>query len=615
MGPPGRQNRVDALTQGYPEPDEEYMAPVLDQDDMESHFLEDSKDVYLGEWDDYYEHLPEDQEYYEPIKQPKMNVLACFTRRKAVKTLPAASHGPEPEVGPNGQFVDTGEPSGDVAIESLENKQTTSVLQTSVATDSMNPAQELPVPLDPEAQLVEVEETNIADPVVQITRDVLPPNTVVHTGTMITPEVISPEDADAAAYIIPPPPEFTDFLEHADVADYITPPPPEFTDFLEHADVADYIIPPPLEFADSLEHTDVGDDILPPPPEFIDSLEYADVRDEILALQPEFTDFSETADIMHDPSVAQTADRLLETATDNDCLPQHERLVQSKPCVTGTKDVSEPVNKTTADPNAVENCVIETINPAISAVEQCTVDSTIPGPSQPPRKEQKVASTLSRSTKPRDLTVEVQLNGKTTRFLVDTGAAVSVMDAQHLQDLYNGQPPPLDRSASRALKTVSGEDLPVRWILHTTINIAGGNYPCEFKVIEGVTYRGVLGHDFLCANCADISFATNTLQLKGQSPVTVSEDLLTVVAPATYIVLPRSETIITAIRGTLQSQAEIADQFTDVIISEALPPETEIVDQAWKQAPPVNLMPTEGTCIPGTDSTAGYNQTYSRAER
>ena len=147
LGPPGRQNRVAALTEGYPEPDEEYMAPVLDQDGMESYFLEDN-----------------------------------------------------------------------------------------------------------------------ADPAVQVTRDVPPPNAVVHTGTMITPEIISPENADVAAYIIPPPPEFVDFLENADMGDVTLPPPPEFVDCLENADM--------------------GDDISPPP--------------------PEFADFSETAASMHDPSVAQT---------------------------------------------------------------------------------------------------------------------------------------------------------------------------------------------------------------------------------------------------------------------------------------------------------------------
>ena len=111
MGTPGRQNRVAALTEGYAELDEEYMAPVLDQDDMESHFLEDSEDVHLGEWDDYYDYLREDEEYYEPIKQSKMNVLTCPSGREAVKTLPNAFQDPKSEAGPKKQFVHTGEPN------------------------------------------------------------------------------------------------------------------------------------------------------------------------------------------------------------------------------------------------------------------------------------------------------------------------------------------------------------------------------------------------------------------------------------------------------------------------------------------------------------------------
>jgi len=129
---------------------------------------------------------------------------------------------------------------------------------------------------------------------------------------------------------------------------------------------------------------------------------------------------------------------------------------------------------------------------------------------------------------------------------VDTGAAVSVLDADHMLELYDGHPPPLKPSESRLLKTVSGENLPVRGILCTSISIAGGNYPCEFKVLEGVTYKGVLGRDFLRATRANISFDKYTLQLKDTAPVTFSEDLLVLIASVTYVVPPRSETVIPA---------------------------------------------------------------------
>ena len=58
--------------------------------------------------------------------------------------------------------------------------------------------------------------------------------------------------------------------------------------------------------------------------------------------------------------------------------------------------------------------------------------------------------------------MEVQIYGKTsTRCLMDTGAAVSVLDADHMLESYDCQPPPLNMSESKLLKTVSGENLPV----------------------------------------------------------------------------------------------------------------------------------------------------------
>ena len=56
-----------------------------------------------------------------------------------------------------------------------------------------------------------------------------------------------------------------------------------------------------------------------------------------------------------------------------------------------------------------------------------------------------------------------------------------------------------------------------------TIGIAGGNYPCESKVLEGVTYKGVLGRDFLRATSANIKC---TLQLKDKTAVAFLEDHL-----------------------------------------------------------------------------------------
>ena len=89
-----------------------------------------------------------------------------------------------------------------------------------------------------------------------------------------------------------------------------------------------------------------------------------------------------------------------------------------------------------------------------------------------------VASTSTKKPQS-DLTVEVKINGKTTRCLVDTRAAVSVLDAHHMLELYDGQALPLKPSKSKLLKTVSGESLPVRGIPCTSIDIVGGTFLCE----------------------------------------------------------------------------------------------------------------------------------------
>ena len=144
-----------------------------------------------------------------------------------------------------------------------------------------------------------------------------------------------------------------------------------------------------------------------------------------------------------------------------------------------------------------------------------------------------------------ELTAQVQMNGKATRFLVDTGAAVSVLDTKHMVDIYDGHPLPLRPSESSAIKTVSGQPLPIHGVLCTDISIAGVTYPCEFKVLDDVTYRGVLGRHFLEATGAVISMENRTMQLKDRSPIS-SEDLKAVIAPATYIIPQLSETVLPA---------------------------------------------------------------------
>lgn len=88
--------------------------------------------------------------------------------------------------------------------------------------------------------------------------------------------------------------------------------------------------------------------------------------------------------------------------------------------------------------------------------------------------------------------------------------------------------------------------MPIRGILQTVIEIAGGKYPCTFKVTEGVEYKGVLGRDFLHAHRANISFETQMLELTDPASTNFSVDLIAVVAPNTCVIPLRSETVLPA---------------------------------------------------------------------
>ena len=75
-------------------------------------------------------------------------------------------------------------------------------------------------------------------------------------------------------------------------------------------------------------------------------------------------------------------------------------------------------------------------------------------------------------SKPRDLTVSAILNGQRIKALVDTGAAVSVIDENFLKEIYQGHLPPLQKHSSGDVKTVSGAPLPVSGRFTTTLEIA-----------------------------------------------------------------------------------------------------------------------------------------------
>ena len=225
--------------------------------------------------------------------------------------------------------------------------------------------------------------------------------------------------------------------------------------------------------------------------------------------------------------------------------PDHRKMTEGKG--TSSIDVKKEVPSTTNRHIASSTKLAPACQPAIGTTPEYQSLPTIPGSgdiTSTPQK--KLAANSTQKDKPGELMVEVGINGKTMRCLVDTGAAISVLDAKHLAYLYDGKIPPLKPSAMDSIRTVSGQPMPIRGVLQTDIEIAGGQYPCDFKVIDGLDYKGVLGRDFCYAQQAQISFETLTIALKNPPTVLFSDALVAVVAPSTYIIPPRSEVVFPA---------------------------------------------------------------------
>ena len=156
-----------------------------------------------------------------------------------------------------------------------------------------------------------------------------------------------------------------------------------------------------------------------------------------------------------------------------------------------------------------------------------------------------------------------------TRFLVDTGASMSVIVYSHLQEMFDDNPIMAPTSPCRAIQTVSGEQLPIVGTVTVTLSITDGNYPCELKVIKGLTYKAVLGRDFLRAHGAVINLQTEMLELE-EHPTRTHEEMRSSHALSTYVISPRSEAVIparvhrTVVSGTIglvESVPRLAERY------------------------------------------------------
>ena len=155
---------------------------------------------------------------------------------------------------------------------------------------------------------------------------------------------------------------------------------------------------------------------------------------------------------------------------------------------------------------------------------------------------------------PGSLYVTGSILNRISQMLVDTGASVTAVSSSFFSSL--SARPRLEPSLLLNIRTVSGEELPVRGQTTLILTLGDVNYTLGALVIDNLTYPVVLGRDFLMHYGSVIDMQANSLMLSGNSPVPLhhssgilniapeTPDSLTVHANATFILAPLSETVI-----------------------------------------------------------------------
>jgi len=360
-------------------------------------------------------------------------------------------------------------------------------------------------------------------------------------------------DINSLEVLLPPPLEFQD--------DY-RPPDPKETESQLESNFLEVLLPPPLEFQD---------DYKPPEPEETMSQLDSNFLEVLLPPPLELRDDYKSPDTegigsqLSIPNATMAMnDCLLQTTEDNVKETESWPRPPMTPCGESTADQFDEVS--TADSQSDPGLATKMMD-KVTNLEKVSTDQPVPKDledeflrhSATQQKTSPVVgipkiATATEPRKPQELTVPVQINGKTTRFLVDTGASMSVIEYDHLQEIFEDSPIVTQLSSSRAIQTVSGEQLPILGTITVTLTFAGGTYPCELKVIKGLTYKAVLGRDFLRAHGAVINLQTEMLELEDYDPRMPEEELQSIQALATYVIPPTSEAVIPArVRGSTTS--------------------------------------------------------------
>ena len=107
------------------------------------------------------------------------------------------------------------------------------------------------------------------------------------------------------------------------------------------------------------------------------------------------------------------------------------------------------------------------------------------------------------------------MNGKALSFLIDTGAAVTLIH----KDAWDNMQRQLEPWAEVRLVGVDGSPLTVHGQARVDISLHGHSYPTRVVVVSPLTTEAILGLDFLQERKASINFEKAELSICQQPPI------------------------------------------------------------------------------------------------
>ena len=173
-----------------------------------------------------------------------------------------------------------------------------------------------------------------------------------------------------------------------------------------------------------------------------------------------------------------------------------------------------------------------------------------------------VSSVLTSDT----ILVDVQLFGHPFSFLIDTGAAVSLIHLNTWKGCASSDI--LLQPCPRQLVSVTGAPLQVLGTAQVALHIQSTPLECDLLVVDGLTTDGILGLDFLRRHQCVIDFQLKTLNFTGTPlsiplapiPVLAVHVSVNAVATVTTIIPAYTEQLITLTANTERSGTWLLEQ-------------------------------------------------------